>query len=164
MARLFAAALLLTLGLSVAAWPDDAWQYLTGVYWFDGEFYQTDVTCWNIPGNPQGGLVNMIKMHPGALAADAPEGWGGWAEEGWPHIWWYTNLKEYMIPPGDWLSGFTFTTDYDPGEVVYHYGIKANHGGGTYGEFTPEYIPEPWFAGPLACAVLAAWHMLRRRR
>jgi hypothetical protein len=152
MARLAMAVALLALGLCAwAAGDDEEYAYLTGVYWFDGELYHVDVTCWNVPGNPEGGLVEGFKTtHGGSYAEGGPDGWYWWVD---PY-----NLRafapddEYMIPPGESLGGFRFAADFDPGQVVSEYYIGANEGPGTWGWFTPEYIPEPWLAGPLALA------------
>jgi hypothetical protein len=141
---------------------DELYAYLTGVYWLDGDLYHVDVTCWNVPGNPEGGLVYAFKtVRGGTLAEGAPEGWYWYVD---PH-----NLvgvapdEAHMIPPGESLSGFRFAADFDPGQVVYEYHIGMSEGPGVWGSFTPVYIPEPWLAGPLGLAALAAWHVLRRR-
>lgn len=152
---------LIWLGGSAVAASGHGYAYLTGVYWFDGQDYQMDVTCWNVPGNPEGGLVLEIKMRPGGSEAEAPTGWFGnvWDDA----VWWATEDGEHMIPPGEWLSGFRLTTDYDPGDVSYSYTLRVNRGLGDGGEFPPEYIPEPWLAGPVALVALAPWRILRRR-
>lgn len=162
MARLAMAVVLLTLGLAAGAAADDEeYAYLTGVYWFDGNVYHVDVTCWNVPGNPEGGRVREFKANPGGPSEGGPEGWYWDGSE--HHLHALAQGYEYRIPPGEFLSGFRFTTDHDPGDVVYEYLIAMDTGPGAIGDFTPEYIPEPWLAGPLAFAALAAWHMLRRR-
>jgi hypothetical protein len=144
---------------------DEQYAYLTGVYWFDGELYHVDVTCWNLPGNPEGGLVEGFKANPGGGYAGeegAPSGWY-WSVS--PHyLVAFTLERDYMIQPGGSLSGFRFAADFDPGDVVYWYGISMDEGPSSYGYFTPEYIPEPWLAGPLTLTALAAWRILCRRR
>jgi hypothetical protein len=167
MARFAAAVGLVALGLCLGAAADDGeYAYLTGVYWLDGGHYQIDITCWNIPGNPDGGLVREIKMGPGGVPGSgrAPQGWH--ADVTQDHVHWLTSYfdDEYMIPPGEWLSGFGLTTDYDPGEEVYWYVIWMSEGDPSMGDFTPELIPEPLLAGPVFLAGVATWEMLRRRR
>ena len=161
MIRVAMAAALLGLGGPLAALAvQENYAHMSGVYWFDGDYYQIDMTCWNVPGNPEQGLVREIKVVPAGLAAEAPEGWRCGPQG---CIWW-TNDWDYMVPPGEGLSGFKLTVDYDPGQTSYEYGIRMSYGFGGYGEFTPEYIPEPWLAGPLALALCGGWGVLRRRR
>jgi hypothetical protein len=140
----------------------EQYAHLTGVYWFDGESYRVDVTCWNTPGNPQGGAAREIKMAPGGTEMDAPDGW--WWSGGLDAIAWYASNRDYWIPQGEWLNGFVFSTGDDPGDVVYEYAIYMDQGPFSRGEFTPEYIPEPRLAAPLMLTILAARQVLRRRR
>jgi hypothetical protein len=162
MARFAVAVVFLALGLCAWAAADEQYAYLSGVYWFDGDLYHVDVTCWNVPGNPEGGLVNLFLAFPGGTYEEGPQGWYWAVGEG--DFYGLARERDHMIPPGEWLSGFKFTTDYDPGEVVYEYAIFMDEGAPGIGEFIPEHIPEPWLAGPVFLAVVATWETLRRRR
>ena len=80
-------------------------------------------------------------------------------------MFWGANHEAHWLPPGQELPGLTFQADVLGGfSGWYDYTVGCSGHYPWYGQFKPEYIPEPWLAVPLALAVCGAWGVLRRRR
>jgi hypothetical protein len=155
--------ILATLALAAACCSCQA-AYVTGVYWIEDDLYYLDLTLHNNePGDAWPAI--WVDIHPGAVDAQAPEGW----QAGWSpcFVFWGANDEAHWLPPGQELSGLTFQTDVlggFSGWYEYVIGFWAGEPDHWHGQFRPEYVPEPWLAGPLALALCAGWGALRRRR
>jgi hypothetical protein len=134
--------------------------YVTGVYWIEDTVYYYDLTIHNNEAQDQWAACAM-GISRGGFAAQAPEWWevsalypGG--------VVWTTYEVEHYLQPGHELSGFAFQSEQFHADIGYKVACTGYHD--WLGHFAPEYIPEPWLAGPLVLAWLGAWRILQCRR
>jgi hypothetical protein len=153
---------LLTALVGLLAWlagDMPAWAaHVEGVYWIEDSVYYLDLTLYNNDPDDEWPVIE-VWVYPGGFDAQAPPNWYVGCTEG--SVAWHASSQEYWLPPGEYLSGFTFQT-YDLAQE-YSYKIHG-YGGNSHGYFTPEYIPWPAATGPAVLAVLALWAARRLRR
>jgi hypothetical protein len=134
--------------------------HVTGVYWIQDAVYYYDLTIHNNEAQDRWPAY-ALGIGAAGFAAQAPEGWEVRAV-GPLGVMWITYEQEHHLQPGYELSGFAFQSEQFHADIDYKVSCEGHLP--WLGHFAPEYVPEPWLAGPLGLMVLVAWSRLRRGR